>query len=667
MVSLYTVVHMRIVVPIKQVPQVAALRFDAGRGRAVRADVPLVLNAYDRRALGEAVRLRGERGGSVTVLTMGPPSARDALDECLRLGADQAVHLRDDAFAGADTLATARALAASIGRLGADLVLCGQRSVDAETGVVGPMLAELLGVPFATAVTRVTPIYPEAVGAEGSTRTSAALLHVQRQAPVPGHLDVERLAEVGIETRRLPLPCLLTAAERLHRPEASPATPPAVREAGTSAGQVAASGGSRAAPEHPPIRTWTAADLNLQREQIGAAGSLTRVHRITTRERSRGREIIESASEEAIVRLLSALTSGATCPAASPRDAERVSNAGDAAARISDPTSMRAESRPTDSETRGASLIGPIVVLPDPHRPSAARRLAKLVSEIGAGDGGAVIVLEPSRTQGMASASGVASAPRDHDVIEHSVTAIVTALRAHSPSLILATDGGVGRDALATVAARAGLALVTGIEAIHVDGDGRLLFDRPAWGGGVVASVEALTAPALATVRPETLARFADDAVSSNTPDARSSVAPEATSGLVPPLALDIADTVIGIGTGIGGLDGLAEVEHLARLLGAAIGGTRKVVDLGWLPPQQQIGMSGRQVAPRVYLALGTRGSFNHAVGIRRAGTILAVNPSPRAEIFAECDLGIVADWREVVPALVARLSARRGTRPPGG
>ena len=101
-------------------------------------------------------------------------------------------------------------------------------------------------------------------------------------------------------------------------------------------------------------------------------------------------------------------------------------------------------------------------------------------------------------------------------------------------------------------------------------------------------------------------------------------------------------------------------VERLAAELGAAVGGTRKLVDAGLLPPHQQIGLSGRQIAPRVYLALGTRGSFNHAVGIRRAGTILAVNPDPRAEIFGESDLGLVADWRDVLPPLLERIARRR-------
>jgi electron transfer flavoprotein alpha subunit len=123
---------------------------------------------------------------------------------------------------------------------------------------------------------------------------------------------------------------------------------------------------------------------------------------------------------------------------------------------------------------------------------------------------------------------------------------------------------------------------------------------------------------------------------------------------------LEQAEVVVGVGTGLGGPEHLPAIERLAETLGGVVGATRKVVDLGWLPPQRQIGLSGRQIAPRLYLALGVRGSFNHAIGIRRAGTVIAINSDPRAEVFGECDLGAVADWRAIVPMLTERV-ARNG------
>src|SRR5436309_1903632 len=135
---------MRIVVCVKYVPVLSALRFDPATRRLVREGVPGEVSSFDVRALGAATALRESHGGEVVAITMGPPAARDGLVDCLALGADRALHVVDPLLAGSDTLATARVLAAAIRREGPDLVLVGRASVDAETGQVGPEVAELL-------------------------------------------------------------------------------------------------------------------------------------------------------------------------------------------------------------------------------------------------------------------------------------------------------------------------------------------------------------------------------------------------------------------------------------------------------------------------------------------------------------------------------------------
>ena len=116
------------------------------------------------------------------------------------------------------------------------------------------------------------------------------------------------------------------------------------------------------------------------------------------------------------------------------------------------------------------------------------------------------------------------------------------------------------------------------------------------------------------------------------------------------------ATVVMGVGIGIGGLDGLAEAQKMAGSIGAGLGTTRDVTHEGWLPLQLQIGISGRSIAPKVYLAVGIRGAFNHTVGVQRAGVILAINSNRRAAIFRSADYGIVGDWKEYLPALVEAL-----------
>ena len=94
------------------------------------------------------------------------------------------------------------------------------------------------------------------------------------------------------------------------------------------------------------------------------------------------------------------------------------------------------------------------------------------------------------------------------------------------------------------------------------------------------------------------------------------------------------------------------------------MGGTRKVVDSGWLPRQMQIGLTGRSISPRLYVAVGTSGKFNHTVGIQRSGLILAINNTPDAEIFKQADYGIVGDALQVVPALTRALALARQSIP---
>lgn len=102
-------------------------------------------------------------------------------------------------------------------------------------------------------------------------------------------------------------------------------------------------------------------------------------------------------------------------------------------------------------------------------------------------------------------------------------------------------------------------------------------------------------------------------------------------------------------------------IEEVARRLGAALGATRKVVDLGWLPRQRQIGITGKAIGPEVYLAVAVRGNLNHAVGIQRAGCVIAINADPQAEIFRYADYGLVADYRTVLVSLLQVLEQEGG------
>ena len=114
---------------------------------------------------------------------------------------------------------------------------------------------------------------------------------------------------------------------------------------------------------------------------------------------------------------------------------------------------------------------------------------------------------------------------------------------------------------------------------------------------------------------------------------------------------------MIGVGRGVSP-DEYDALEPLRILLGAELGATRKVTDKGWLPRSRQVGITGRSIAPRLFVSIGASGKFNHTVGLRAAGTVLAINQDAAAPIFQAADVGIVGDWRAVLPLLVAALTA---------
>jgi electron transfer flavoprotein beta subunit len=185
---------MHIVVCIKQVPDSAQIRVHPVTNTIMRQGVPAIVNPYDLFALEEALRLKDQFGGRITMLCMGPPQAEDALRKCISFGATDAILVTDRAFAGADTLATSYALSAAIRKIGqeqaVDLVFTGKQTIDGDTAQVGPGIAKRLGMNLLTYVSKVNQ-----VDLDGRT------------------LTVERRAEGGVQRLQTTLPSLITMLE----------------------------------------------------------------------------------------------------------------------------------------------------------------------------------------------------------------------------------------------------------------------------------------------------------------------------------------------------------------------------------------------------------------------------------------------------------------------
>jgi len=170
------------VVLVKQVPDTQNITGQAMKedGTVNRAALPAIFNPEDLNALEEALRIKEQSGGKITVITMGPPSAAEVLRESLYRGADDVILLSDRKFAGADTLATSYALCLAIKKLAAyDLVLCGRQAIDGDTAQVGPQTAEKLGINQITFVDRILELKDRSITAERSIEGGYEIVKAQ--------------------------------------------------------------------------------------------------------------------------------------------------------------------------------------------------------------------------------------------------------------------------------------------------------------------------------------------------------------------------------------------------------------------------------------------------------------------------------------------------------
>jgi electron transfer flavoprotein beta subunit len=185
---------LHIVVCIKQVPDSAQIRVHPVTNTIMRQGVPAIINPYDLYALEEALRIKDKFGGYVTVITMGPPQAENALRKALSFGADDAILVTDRAFAGADTLATSFALASAIRQIEksmpVDMVFTGKQTIDGDTAQVGPGVAKRLGLELLTYISSI-----QSVDAE------------KRE------IVVQRRSEGGVQVLKTRLPSLITMLE----------------------------------------------------------------------------------------------------------------------------------------------------------------------------------------------------------------------------------------------------------------------------------------------------------------------------------------------------------------------------------------------------------------------------------------------------------------------
>ena len=611
---------MNIVVCVKQTPVANEMRLDEETKTLVREGVRLSISSLDRRAVLEALRFCGEVGGTVTVLTMGPPQARAVLVEALALGADKAVLLTDRALAGSDTLATARALSAAVSKLSPDLVMCGKFTIDSETSQVPSEIAEMLGLPQVTSVRAI------------------------RQTETAGVIWADRETDDGYEQYELPVPALLSVTELVIAPRR-----PSDEEL--------------AAAEQKPLEEWSLAGAGIDPSTVGEAGSPTRVAELRSARLERSGTVVRPESgEEAAKKLAEYLVSnGVFAPKRDPAD-------------MAPRRALVQGADPRRAVWVVAEAVGSDL------RPVTHELLGK-AQELADHAGGevAAVLVGGTDVRGHVAALGASGADRVYVASDASLTAYDTArytkvltdaIVEHRPYAVLVPSTSNGRDWAPRVAARLQLGLTGDCVDFEFDANGELAQVKPAFDGNIVSPIYSSTSPIMATARPGMLSRRAPDQTVA--PAVVELPAPSIDSGVrlvatVPleagfePARLHDAQVVVTAGLGIGGPENLGSVRQLAEALDGTLAASLGVTASGWVPAQLQIGLTGKAVSPRFYIAVGVSGRPNHLFGSRKAEHVIAINNDAEAPIFAAADYGVVGDWAEIVPALTKEILAARG------
>jgi len=248
---------MNIVVLLKQVPDPKGYVRIKEDGTLDRETAKSIINPYDKNALEAALEIKEKYNAKITVISMGPPKAEEALREALAMGADEAILLSDKKLAGSDTLATSYALSRAIKKLGSyDLILCGMEATDGNTGQVGPEVAERLGIPQLT--------YVEKFEIEGD------------------FIEAKRMLEGGYERLKVKLPALLTITNTANEPR-----------------NTTFSGVIKAVNKY--ISAWSASDVDIDENKVGLMGSPTKIKKIEKTVSHRNKYIIKGETVGAVV------------------------------------------------------------------------------------------------------------------------------------------------------------------------------------------------------------------------------------------------------------------------------------------------------------------------------------------------------------------------------
>jgi len=256
---------MKVIVCVKQVPDMTEARMDREKKTIVREGVPSIINPYDIHAVEEGLRIKDKKGGSVIALSMGIPSVAGMLKQILAMGVDRGILLTDKAFAGSDTLATSHILSKAIKKIGDfDIIICGKQTIDGDTAQVGPGLAEKLGIPHITNVVEIKEIEKN-------------------------YIVCKRALEKDWEVVKSPIPLLITVEKNINVPR----FPNIIGIKNM---------------KNSTIEIWNASDIDVEYKYAGLKGSPTKVVKTFIPESKVAAEIIEGTVSYQVEKMISILS-----------------------------------------------------------------------------------------------------------------------------------------------------------------------------------------------------------------------------------------------------------------------------------------------------------------------------------------------------------------------
>ena len=445
------------------------------------------INPFDACAYEAALRVSG---AEVTIISMGPLSAKDFLLRLTRLGAKKAILLSDKAFAGADTIATAYTLSLAVKKLSPDLIFCGRQTLVGDTAQTGPMLSVYADTSLITNVMGIDEI--------GEKVTCTTRDMGTQTVSLPALLTIERI-------NNLRLPSIISKMGE--------------------------------------VEVWSAEDIGAEVQKCGLCGSPTRVLKTFENESGKRKCKFISFNE-----LKSAIDEGLK------KNKEKITVSATSNARLSK-VCIVGEAPLSFAET----VSDDITVLPLTNADDLAEKITEL-----------------------------------------------------EPNAVLWGSDALTKKLSAQVGAMLGLGLCADCTLLETDGE-KLMMYRPALSGSIIAKIESLTTPAMATVRTTQ------------------------------------AGGDIVVAAGWGAKDSLEKIKAFADSINADMATTRKAVDNNILPYNLQVGLTGKTVSTPVYIAIGISGAVHHIVGMKQAGTVIAINPDKNAPIFDYADYGIVANIEDVL------------------